>query len=520
MEKKQVTAQDILKALQEKKEQERKEMEEKAKQEALLNVMEIPIPEMPSKEEEKPGVTQDTNPDLSSIQIPVKEMPSMEEVEKQDSTSGLAATEIPVPEMPGKKEDKFRGTQDAISDLDSKQIPIPEVPSKEAKPADKQDLLPDLSSIPVPSPQKTENSVLNEDKNVKSDSCDINIMDSKQDLENIVMPESIQTTVEKSQSDPGQKTKQEDTLKGQTELNLDENKTLKAEISMSGDVQNVGEVKCLQEKNSIAVNKKSQEDNQTSVAEMSISSTAVEVTQTVSISENTGDNVVKEDSNQEKHTAVEVTQTISVSEVNVSENVKDNTEKEDSNQEPQTCESEDVANDEDDDKTIIDDEDTMDNDDVLEISDDDTRDGEYNETMRVSQRARCRPIEDVIEVSMGSLGDVVEVAVGGEDDQDLEGDIECDVDQLYGVIGGESENLDDVLSVGQDRGGAGCFSELGVKPMDVEDVTDGGGMNDEEVGNIVDELMHSNGIESDQESILSGTMGSDFEVVDECEEET
>ncbi|XP_061167641.1 zinc finger protein 318-like [Saccostrea echinata] len=532
MEKKQVTAQDILKALQEKKEQERKEMEEKAKEEALRNVMEIPVPEMPSKdEEEKPGVRQDTKPDLSSIQIPIPETPSKEEVEKprvtQNSKPDLSSKDIPVPEMTSKNEEKPGDTQSATADLGSVQIPVPviqskkeekpgltqnikpdlcstEIPSKkEDKPGVRQDTIPDLSSIPVPSPQKPENSIISEDKNVESDkgqeTCDVNINNSKENLENIVMPESGPTTLEKDQkiqTDSCPETRQEETVKGPSELSLDKNKTLGAEISASGTVHNVQEAGGSQEKESLAeVSRKSQKDNQTSIAEVSTSHTAVEVTQIISISENAGDD----------------------------------TEKEDLNQGPQTCESEDAANDVDDDKTIIDDEDTMDNNDVLEISDDDTRDGEDNETTAVSQQSRCRPIEDVIEISMGSLGDVVEVAVGGETDQDLEGDIECDVDQLYGVIGGESENLDDVLSVGQDRGGAGCFSELGVKPMDVEDTTDGGGMNDEEVGNIVDELMHSNGIESglkewmsnfDQESVLSGTMGSDFEIVDECDEDT
>lgn len=93
---------------------------------------------------------------------------------------------------------------------------------------------------------------------------------------------------------------------------------------------------------------------------------------------------------------------------------------------------------------------------------------------------------------MGSLGDVVEVAVGGGGVGELEGDMDCSVEGLYGVIGGESENLDDVLSVGPGRRGAGCFSDL--RPMDIGDMTTG--MDDPDVGDIVSELMHSNGMDS------------------------
>lgn len=93
---------------------------------------------------------------------------------------------------------------------------------------------------------------------------------------------------------------------------------------------------------------------------------------------------------------------------------------------------------------------------------------------------------------MGSFGDVVEVVVGGGGGGEFEGDMDCSVEGLYGVIGGELENLDDVLFVGLGRRGAGCFLDL--RFMDIGEMTIG--MDDLDVGDIVSELMYSNGMDS------------------------
>lgn len=416
-EKKQVTAQDILKAVQEKREQERKEMEEKAKQAALLNVMEIPVPQ------EKPNKKED----------------------------------IPIPEeTPSKKEDIF------VSEETPSKETRPEAPEKTGN---RDTLMANLSAIPVPSrlnpevkddtnvknnstigspiTQKAEgNSVASDNGNVKCSSNQVTIETiDEMAIENIVMPESVTLTPAKSKINNSQsvtvtltKEKKDPPFQNENQSDLSKSDSLS---SAAADTT----------KNYTSFNKDVSIDHSGEKADQpSVNSGSIRVTQSINIS------------------------------VNI-ENSQD------SNQEPLTGDSENP--DVDDDKTISDVDDTID----LDSGDENTKDSEKFSSV---QQHQCRPIEDVIDVSMGSLGDVVEVAVGGGGVGELEGDMDCSVEGLYGVIGGESENLDDVLSVGPGRRGAGCFSDL--RPMDIGDMTTG--MDDPDVGDIVSELMHSNGMDS------------------------
>lgn len=416
-EKKQVTAQDILKAVQEKREQERKEMEEKAKQAALLNVMEIPVPQ------EKPNKKED----------------------------------IPIPEeTPSKKEDIF------VSEETPSKETRPEAPEKTGN---RDTLMANLSAIPVPSrlnpevkddtnvknnstigspiTQKAEgNSVASDNGNVKYGSNQVTIESiDEMALENIVMPESVTMTPAESRINNSPsvtvtltKEKKDPPFQNENQSDLSKSDSLS---SAAADTT----------KNYTSFNKDVSIDHSGEKADQpSVNSGSIRVTQSINIS------------------------------VNI-ENSQD------SNQEPLTGDSENP--DVDDDKTISDVDDTID----LDSGDENTKDSEKFSSV---QQHQCRPIEDVIDVSMGSLGDVVEVAVGGGGVGELEGDMDCSVEGLYGVIGGESENLDDVLSVGPGRRGAGCFSDL--RPMDIGDMTTG--MDDPDVGDIVSELMHSNGMDS------------------------
>lgn len=416
-EKKQVTAQDILKAVQEKREQERKEMEEKAKQEALLNVMEIPVPQ------EKPNKKED----------------------------------IPIPEeTPSKKEDIF------VSEETPSKETRPEAPEKTGN---RDTLMANLSAIPVPSrlnpevkddtnvknnstigspiTQKAEgNSVASDNGNVKYGSNQVTIESiDEMALENIVMPESVTMTPAESRINNSPsvtvtltKEKKDPPFQNENQSDLSKSDSLS---SAAADTT----------KNYTSFNKDVSIDHSGEKADQpSVNSGSIRVTQSINIS------------------------------VNI-ENSQD------SNQEPLTGDSENPEVD--DDKTISDVDDTID----LDSGDENTKDSEKFSSV---QQHQCRPIEDVIDVSMGSLGDVVEVAVGGGGVGELEGDMDCSVEGLYGVIGGESENLDDVLSVGPGRRGAGCFSDL--RPMDIGDMTTG--MDDPDVGDIVSELMHSNGMDS------------------------
>ncbi|XP_048732849.2 zinc finger protein 318-like isoform X2 [Ostrea edulis] len=616
LEKKQVTAQDILKALQEKKEQEKKEAEERKEQERK------------EAEEKKEQERKEAEEKKEQERKQAEEKKEQERKEAEEKAR-QEVTEIPVPEeKPSKKE------ENPVTNLET---------------------VPDLSSIPIPSPPKAEetSSMVNDEGNMMNNSeentSDANIQKSELALEGIVMPKSdLVTNGKHSQeidSDPSLATQEKDFIQGPSMLN--ESKAADTELNTSVPLQNMEEDMELEEEEVVAIvpeipqKDDKQECDTFSTEKISTSpppsnyrdtevnqaiivseckekedsnhkpqpggledspppsnNKDTEVTQAIIVSEsrekedsnyepqpgdledspppsNSKDTEVtqaiivsesreKEDSNYEPQPGdlenspppsnskdTEVTQAIIVSESREKEDsnyepqpgdledspppsnnkdteviiVSESKDKEGSNHEPQPGDSEDVAIDIDDDKTITDEDNTLDNSDVLEFGEDDMKDREGDD-MSLVQRNQCRPIEDVIEVSMGSLGDVVEVAVGGEN-VNLEGDLECNVDQLYGVIGGESENLEDVLSVGQGQRGAGCFSELGVKPMDVEDVTTAGGMNEDDVGNIVDELMHSNSMESEnlwlfdpesEKSGISGMMGSDFEVVDECEE--
>lgn len=416
-EKKQVTAQDILKAVQEKREQERKEMEEKAKQAALLNVMEIPVPQ------EKPNKKED----------------------------------IPIPEeTPSKKEDIF------VSEETPSKETRPEAPEKTGN---RDTLMANLSAIPVPSrlnpevkddtnvknnstigspiTQKAEgNSVASDNGNVKYGSNQVTIESiDEMALENIVMPESVTMTPAESRINNSPsvtvtltKEKKDPPFQNENQSDLSKSDSLS---SAAADTT----------KNYTSFNKDVSIDHSGEKADQpSVNSGSIRVSQSINIS------------------------------VNI-ENSQD------SNQEPLTGDSENP--DVDDDKTISDVDDTID----LDSGDENTKDSEKFSSV---QQHQCRPIEDVIDVSMGSLGDVVEVAVGGGGVGELEGDMDCSVEGLYGVIGGESENLDDVLSVGPGRRGAGCFSDL--RPMDIGDMTTG--MDDPDVGDIVSELMHSNGMDS------------------------
>lgn len=416
-EKKQVTAQDILKAVQEKREQERKEMEEKAKQAALLNVMEIPVPQ------EKPNKKED----------------------------------IPIPEeTPSKKEDIF------VSEETPSKETRPEAPEKTGN---RDTLMANLSAIPVPSrlnpevkddtnvknnstigspiTQKAEgNSVASDNGNVKYGSNQVTIESiDEMALENIVMPESVTMTPAESRINNSPsvtvtltKEKKDPPFQNENQSDLSKSDSLS---SAAADTT----------KNYTSFNKDVSIDHSGEKADQpSVNSGSIRVSQSI----------------------------------NVSVNIENS---QDSNQEPLTGDSENP--DVDDDKTISDVDDTIN----LDSGDENTKDSEKFSSV---QQHQCRPIEDVIDVSMGSLGDVVEVAVGGGGVGELEGDMDCSVEGLYGVIGGESENLDDVLSVGPGRRGAGCFSDL--RPMDIGDMTTG--MDDPDVGDIVSELMHSNGMDS------------------------
>lgn len=369
-EKKQVTAQDILKAVQEKREQERKEMEEKAKQAALLNVMEIPVPQ------EKPNKKED----------------------------------IPIPEeTPSKKEDIF------VSEETPSKETRPEAPEKTGN---RDTLMANLSAIPVPSrlnpevkddtnvknnstigspiTQKAEgNSVASDNGNVKYGSNQVTIESiDEMALENIVMPESVTMTPAESRINnlPSvtvtlTKEKKDPPFQNENQSDLSKSDSLS---SAAADTT----------KNYTSFNKDVSIDHSGEKADQpSVNSGSIRVTQSINIS------------------------------VNI-ENSQD------SNQEPLTGDSENP--DVDDDKTISDVDDTID----LDSGDENTKDSEKFSSV---QQHQCRPIEDVIDVSMGSLGDVVEVAVGGGGVGELEGDMDCSVEGLYGVIGGESENLDDVL---------------------------------------------------------------------------
>lgn len=424
-EKKQVTAQDILKAVQEKKEQERKEMEEKAKQEALLNVMEIPVPqEKPNKKEDIP-------------------FPEETPIKKEEF---LVSEETPSKELRPEATEKTGNTDPVITDLSA--IPVPSPLNPEVK---NDTNVKNNSTIGSPNTQKPEgNSVASDKGNVK---CDSNQLmpetahnTDKMTLENIVMPESVTLTpienkINNSQSVTGTPTKEKKDPPFQNENHSDLSKS--DSLSSAADAT----------KNYTSFNKDFTIDHSGEKADQpSVNIGSITVTQSI----------------------------------NVSVNIENS---QDSNQEPLTGDSENP--DVDDDKTISDGDDTID----LDSGDENTKDGEKFSQV---QHHQCRPIEDVIDVSMGSLGDVVEVAVGGGGVGDLEGDMDCSVEGLYGVIGGESENLDDVLSVGQGRRGAGCFSDL--RPMDIGDMTTG--MDDTDVGDIVSELMHSNGMESGKWTVM------------------
>lgn len=416
-EKKQVTAQDILKAVQEKREQERKEMEEKAKQEALLNVMEIPVPQ------EKPNKKED-------IPIP-KETPS----KKEDI---FVSEETPSKETRPEDPEKTGNRDTMMADLSA--IPVPSRLNPEVKDDTN---VKNYSTIASPNTQKAEgNSVASDNGNVKcsSNQATIETIDEMA-LENIVMPESVTLTPAKSKINNSQsvtvtltKEKKDPPFQNENQSDLSKSDSLS---SAAADTT----------KNYTSFNKDVSIDHSGEKADQpSVNSGSIRVTQSINIS------------------------------VNI-ENSQD------SNQEPLTGDSENP--DVDDDKTISDGDDTID----LDSGDENTKDDEKFSSV---QQHQCRPIEDVIDVSMGSLGDVVEVAVGGGGVGELEGDMDCSVEGLYGVIGGESENLDDVLSVGPGRRGAGCFSDL--RPMDIGDMTTG--MDDPDVGDIVSELMHSNGMDS------------------------
>lgn len=416
-EKKQVTAQDILKAVQEKREQERKEMEEKAKQEALLNVMEIPVPrEKPNKKEDIP--------------IP-EETPS----KKEDI---FVSEETPSKETRPEDPEKTGNRDTMMADLSA--IPVPSRLNPEVKDDTN---VKNYSTIASPNTQKAEgNSVASDNGNVKCSSNQVTIETiDEMALENIVMPESVTLTPAKSKINNSQsvtvtltKEKKDPPFQNENQSDLSKSDSLS---SAAADTT----------KNYTSFNKDVSIDHSGEKADQpSVNSGSIRVTQSINIS------------------------------VNI-ENSQD------SNQEPLTGDSENP--DVDDDKTISDGDDTID----LDSGDENTKDHEKFSSV---QQHQCRPIEDVIDVSMGSLGDVVEVAVGGGGVGELEGDMDCSVEGLYGVIGGESENLDDVLSVGPGRRGAGCFSDL--RPMDIGDMTTG--MDDPDVGDIVSELMHSNGMDS------------------------
>lgn len=416
-EKKQVTAQDILKAVQEKREQERKEMEEKAKQEALLNVMEIPVPQ------EKPNKKED-------IPIP-EETPS----KKEDI---FVSEETPSKETRPEDPEKTGNRDTMMADLSA--IPVPSRLNPEVKDDTN---VKNYSTIASPNTQKAEgNSVASDNGNVKCSSNQVTIETiDEMALENIVMPESVTLTPAKSKINNSQsvtvtltKEKKDPSFQNENQSDLSKSDSLS---SAAADTT----------KNYTSFNKDVSIDHSGEKADQpSVNSGSIRVTQSINIS------------------------------VNI-ENSQD------SNQEPLTGDSENP--DVDDDKTISDGDDTID----LDSGDENTKDDEKFSSV---QQHQCRPIEDVIDVSMGSLGDVVEVAVGGGGVGELEGDMDCSVEGLYGVIGGESENLDDVLSVGPGRRGAGCFSDL--RPMDIGDMTTG--MDDPDVGDIVSELMHSNGMDS------------------------
>lgn len=416
-EKKQVTAQDILKAVQEKREQERKEMEEKAKQAALLNVMEIPVPQ------EKPNKKED-------IPIP-EETPS----KKEDI---FVSEEIPSKEMRPEAPEKTGNRDTLMANLSA--IPVPSRLNPEVKDDTN---VKNNSTIGSPNTQKAEgNSVASDNGNVKYGSNQVTIESiDEMALENIVMPESVTMTPAESRINNSPsvtvtltKEKKDPPFQNENQSDLSKSDSLS---SAAADTT----------KNYTSFNKDVSIDHSGEKADQpSVNSGSIRVTQSINIS------------------------------VNI-ENSQD------SNQEPLTGDSENP--DVDDDKTISDVDDTID----LDSGDENTKDSEKFSSV---QQHQCRPIEDVIDVSMGSLGDVVEVAVGGGGVGELEGDMDCSVEGLYGVIGGESENLDDVLSVGPGRRGAGCFSDL--RPMDIGEMTTG--MDDPDVGDIVSELMHSNGMDS------------------------
>lgn len=416
-EKKQVTAQDILKAVQEKREQERKEMEEKAKHAALLNVMEIPVPQ------EKPNKKED-------IPIP-EETPS----KKEDI---FVSEETPSKETRPEAPEKTGNRDTLMANLSA--IPVPSRLNPEVKDDTN---VKNNSTIGSPNTQKAEgNSVASDNGNVKYGSNQVTIESiDEMALENIVMPESVTMTPAESRINNSPsvtvtltKEKKDPPFQNENQSDLSKSDSLS---SAAADTT----------KNYTSFNKDVSIDHSGEKADQpSVNSGSIRVTQSINIS------------------------------VNI-ENSQD------SNQEPLTGDSENP--DVDDDKTISDVDDTID----LDSGDENTKDSEKFSSV---QQHQCRPIEDVIDVSMGSLGDVVEVAVGGGGVGELEGDMDCSVEGLYGVIGGESENLDDVLSVGPGRRGAGCFSDL--RPMDIGDMTTG--MDDPDVGDIVSELMHSNGMDS------------------------
>lgn len=416
-EKKQVTAQDILKAVQEKREQERKEMEEKAKQAALLNVMEIPVPQ------EKPNKKED-------IPIP-EETPS----KKEDI---FVSEETPSKETRPEAPEKTGNRDTLMANLSA--IPVPSRLNPEVKDDTN---VKNNSTIGSPNTQKAEgNSVASDNGNVKYGSNQVTIESiDEMALENIVMPESVTMTPAESRINNSPsvtvtltKEKKDPPFQNENQSDLSKSDSLS---SAAADTT----------KNYTSFNKDVSIDHSGEKADQPlVNSGSIRVTQSINIS------------------------------VNI-ENSQD------SNQEPLTGDSENP--DVDDDKTISDVDDTID----LDSGDENTKDSEKFSSV---QQHQCRPIEDVIDVSMGSLGDVVEVAVGGGGVGELEGDMDCSVEGLYGVIGGESENLDDVLSVGPGRRGAGCFSDL--RPMDIGDMTTG--MDDPDVGDIVSELMHSNGMDS------------------------
>lgn len=416
-EKKQVTAQDILKAVQEKREQERKEMEEKAKHAALLNVMEIPVPQ------EKPNKKED-------IPIP-EETPS----KKEDI---FVSEETPSKETRPEAPEKTGNRDTLMANLSA--IPVPSRLNPEVKDDTN---VKNNSTIGSPNTQKAEgNSVASDNGNVKYGSNQVTIESiDEMALENIVMPESVTMTPAESRINNSPsvtvtltKEKKDPPFQNENQSDLSKSDSLS---SAAADTT----------KNYTSFNKDVSIDHSGEKADQPlVNSGSIRVTQSINIS------------------------------VNI-ENSQD------SNQEPLTGDSENP--DVDDDKTISDVDDTID----LDSGDENTKDSEKFSSV---QQHQCRPIEDVIDVSMGSLGDVVEVAVGGGGVGELEGDMDCSVEGLYGVIGGESENLDDVLSVGPGRRGAGCFSDL--RPMDIGDMTTG--MDDPDVGDIVSELMHSNGMDS------------------------